>query len=159
MPVYNRSGIGVTMLITLDEYFRYPFSARVKPHTEEEDLSARVLLGRVNQVFVDLSWGILIDPDTGSGISGAKGGGGDGGFRTPNSTTGALGSAHRRAHAVDVYDPGDKLDAYITTFDKPDGSNEFLEKHGLYREHPSATPGWCHLQDVPPHSGHRTFYP
>lgn len=34
-----------------------------------------------------------------------------------------------------------------------------LELIGLWMEHPSATKGWCHLQQVPPRSGRRVFYP
>lgn len=36
---------------------------------------------------------------------------------------------------------------------------DVLETLGLWMEHPAATKGWCHLQTVPPRSGHRVFYP
>ena len=36
---------------------------------------------------------------------------------------------------------------------------DFLAEAGLWLEHPSATKGWCHLQQVPPKSGRRVFYP
>jgi hypothetical protein len=53
--------------------------------------------------------------------------------------------------AVDIDDDGNTLDAFL--------NDKILEMYGLAREHPMATPGWCHLQSVLPPSGHRTFYP
>lgn len=107
-----------------------------------------------------------IDPDTGTCISGAKGGNGDGGFRLASSTTGSVKSMHRRARAVDVYDPDSRLDDWLTTFDLAGGNrNTMLDKHGLYREASESTKGgtpaqdWCHLQDMAPGSGHSTFNP
>lgn len=61
--------------------------------------------------------------------------------------------------AVDLYDPEDLIDAYISKFDLPNGDNTLLRDCGLYREHPSATPGWCHLTTRAPKSKKRTFYP
>jgi hypothetical protein len=60
-------------------------------------------------------------------------------------------SQHRHAHAVDIFDPENALDNWLT--------DDTLRAYGLYREHPDSTPGWCHLQDVPPRSGHFTFVP
>jgi hypothetical protein len=60
---------------------------------------------------------------------------------------------------VDVYDPKDRIDGWLDTFEAPDGMNTKLEERALYREHPSATPGWCHLTTRPPGSRKRTFYP
>jgi hypothetical protein len=34
-----------------------------------------------------------------------------------------------------------------------------LEDCGLWLEHIDSTPGWCHLQAVPPRSGNRVFRP
>ncbi len=59
-------------------------------------------------------------------------------------------SAHKMAHAVDIYDPTGKLDEWIT--------DEMLTKHKLWRESPTQTATWVHLQDVPPKSGKRTFF-
>lgn len=117
--------------------------------------SAYELLYKVNKLLLRASretgWHWRIDHDTGSSVSGSKGGSGDGGFRGPDSKTGAPGSQHRKAHAVDVYDPFSELDNWLT--------DDLLAEFGLYREHPGSTPGWCHLQDVAPGSGHRTFLP
>jgi hypothetical protein len=115
------------------------------------------LLGHVASVS---SWREANDPDTGSPISGTRGGAGDGGFRLSTSTTGSPRSAHKQARAVDVFDPDNKFDDYISRFDLQGGArNVLLERFGLYREAPHATPGWCHLQDIPPASRRRTFNP
>lgn len=144
------------MTITIEEYF-------AKPHSELERASAQELLTRVGSLLAEARsanvYDEATDPDTGTCISGARGGDGDGGFRTPASTTGAPGSAHRAAAAVDVYDVEDRLDTWLDTFENGAGGNTKLAQHGLYREHPSKTPGWCHLQTRAPGSGHRTFYP
>jgi hypothetical protein len=63
----------------------------------------------------------------------------------------AVGGNHELSLAVDVADPTNMADA--------DLSDEMLQQYGLYRESPTATAGWTHLQTVPPKSGHRTFNP
>ena len=134
--------------ITLAQYFGD------KPHTPEQEANAVHLLAHVNAYLADYvaDGGVLtIDPDTGTYISGAKGGNGDGGFRLPNSTTGAPKSKHRSAQAVDVSDQDEALDVWTT--------DEKLAEHGLYRESPLATITWCHLQNVAPGSGNRTYFP
>lgn len=141
-----------------------------KPHTDAQRAAATDLLQRVDalteEAIAEGAYERAVDPDTGCEISGARGGDGDGGFRTPSSATGAPLGAHRilpaddpKGAAVDLFDPQDRLDAWLDGFEAPGGGNSKLEKHGLYREHPSKTPGWCHLQDVAPASGHRTFMP
>lgn len=155
--------LGPVSGITLEEYFS-------KPHTLSQRQAAEELLGRVDNLAVDammagaFKW--ARDPDTGCCISGARGGDGDGGMRTPGSKTGAAGSAHRLlpperpdGAGVDVYDPGNRLDIWLDQFEDGNGGNSMLEKHGLYREHGSKTDSWCHLQTRRPGSGHRTFMP
>ena len=122
-----------------------------KPHTEEQEGSAEALLDKVNDMLASLGWDYPVDPDTGTAISGAKGGSGDGGFRLPDAKTGKPASKHKTAHAVDVYDPENKLDDMI--------DDDLLIEFGLYREAPGSTFGWAHLQDVAPGSGRRTFLP
>jgi len=134
--------------ITLRDYFGG------KPHTPEQEANAVELLKLVNALLTDYvaNGGIMtIDPDTGTYISGAKGGDGDGGFRLPVSTTGKSGSKHRTAQAVDVSDQDNKLDAWIT--------RDILVEHGLWREAEQWTNTWTHLQTVPPKSGNRSFNP
>jgi len=135
-------------MITVQQYFG-------KPHSAEQEGNADDLLVRVNELLAeaqaDGSYDGWLDPDTNTQISGAKGSDGDGGFRTPSSRTGVPSSSHRQAKAVDVYDPHEILEDWIT--------DAILEKYELYREAPEATPGWVHLTTRAPASGHRTFIP
>jgi len=140
-------------MITLDHYFA---SRKTHPEaTAERYAAADELLDRVN-ALLDRAYNEGIyhedpDPDTGTCISGSRGGCGDGGFRLSDSATGRMNSKHKSAHAIDVYDPDDFLDQWLT--------DALLEEFHLYREHPDKTPGWCHLQDLAPGSGKRTFWP
>jgi hypothetical protein len=78
------------------------------------------------------------------------------GWRPPEvnaAVGGAKLSNHMTCHAIDLNDDDGSLDAWcFTNLDK-------LEACGLYLEHPSKTPRWCHLQDVAPKSGRRVFMP
>lgn len=143
-------------MMTTEQYFR-------KPHTPKQEADAQDLLNRRNalraQWTMETGRTPPIDQDTDSEISGVERGDGDGGFRTPGSRTGAAGSSHRHAKGVDDYDPDNAFDTWLDTFEDGKGGNSMLERHGLYREHPSATPGWCHLTTRAPGSGKRTFYP
>ncbi|MPZ45537.1 MAG: hypothetical protein GEV05_19530 [Betaproteobacteria bacterium] len=62
-------------------------------------------------------------------------------------------SRHLTCEAIDLADPDDRLDAWCMR------NLEVLEAIGLWLEHPDATPGWCHVQIVPPRSGRRVFEP
>lgn len=62
-------------------------------------------------------------------------------------------SNHMLGLACDVSDPTGSLDKWCMA------NLHELEEIGLWMEHPSATPGWCHLQTVPPGSGRRVFTP
>ena len=62
-------------------------------------------------------------------------------------------SRHITCQAVDLCDEDDELDAWCLE------NLAALEAIGLWLEHPSATPGWCHVQIVPPGSGRRVFHP
>lgn len=144
-------------MITREQYFQ------AKPHDAEMEIAADDLLVRVNELIADAEKmyqiKVAICPNTGTMISGSKGGAGDGGFRLPTSTTGSTHSSHKEARAVDVYDEHNRLDEWLDQFDTPSFNNIKLEQFGLYREAPSATPGWCHLTTRAPGSGRRTFNP
>ena len=144
-------------MITAEQYFQ------AKPHSAEQDIAADDLLVRVNELLDEaerlMAFRRVVCPNTGSEVSGSKGGTGDGGFRLPTSTTGSPHSSHKEARAVDVYDPGGHLDDWLDDFEQANGGNTMLENHGLYREAPDSTTGWCHLTTRPPHSGKRTFHP
>ena len=143
-------------MITAFQYF-------AKPHTQAQKDRATDLLSRVEaleqEFYAETGIGPDIDSDTGCEISGAKSGDGDGGFRLPSSKTGAPNSSHKEAGGVDRYDPENHRDSWLDKYETGDGGNSMLEKHGLYREHPDSTPGWCHLTTRAPGSGRRTFYP
>jgi len=143
-------------MISSEDYF-------TKPRPREHETNAADLIRRRNALRAE--WMVAsgkdcpVDQDTGSEISGVERGDGDGGYRTPSSRTGAAVSSHRHGQGIDDYDPGDELDAWLDTFEDGNGGNSMLEKHQLYREHPSATKGWCHLTTRAPGSGKRTFFP
>jgi len=140
-------------MISFSQYFGsrrdHPFA------TKERKESAALLLSRVNTLLEEYedSTGMQIekDKDTGTRISGSRGGYGDGGFRLAQSQTGVKGSSHKQGMGVDVYDEGDRLDNWI---DKNPG---VLERVDLYRESAVFTPGWCHLQTRP--TSRRTYRP
>lgn len=79
------------------------------------------------------------------------------GWRPPAINAGVKGAAKRSKHmtgqASDLADPKGDLGRWCL-----DNVAE-LERIGLWLEHPSATPTWCHLQTVPPKSGRRVFHP
>jgi hypothetical protein len=62
-------------------------------------------------------------------------------------------SRHLTCEAIDLDDPHGRLDAWCM------GHLDVLAAIGLWLEHPNATPGWCHVQIVPPRSGARVFEP
>lgn len=89
------------------------------------------------------------DPDTCCGVGGEK----YGGFRPKDCPIGAPSSNHKKALAVDRYDPLNEIDAWC--FAHP----EVCAECGIWLEHPGKTDGWSHWQCVPPKSGRRFFYP
>lgn len=62
-------------------------------------------------------------------------------------------SKHLSCQAIDLDDTDDALDDWCLSH------LPALAEIGLWLEHPDATPGWCHLQIVPPRSGRRVFMP
>jgi hypothetical protein len=135
--------------ITEDEYFMGRDAIYACP--EEVRINARALLEKVNNliqyIYMNFDWVDFETKPNGSIVSS--------GWRPAQVNANTPGaspkSKHMTGHAVDIYDPDGDIDEVIT--------DELLEKFGLYREHPSATKGWCHLQDIPPKSKRRTFYP
>jgi uncharacterized protein YcbK (DUF882 family) len=62
-------------------------------------------------------------------------------------------SNHMICLAADIKDIDGCLDTYCVN------NIKILEQCGLWLENPDNTPGWCHLQCVPPKSGNRIFIP
>lgn len=121
-----------------------------KDATDEVKANAETFLEKVNNLLYD-AFAHMIDleenPATGTLVSGKT----YGGFRPQDCPQGAPNSSHKIGRGIDIYDPENTLDNWIT--------DAILEKHGLYREAPLATRGWCHLTDRAPGSGRRTFQP
>ena len=125
-------------MITVDQYLRQ--HAKIWPTSVQD--AATALIPKVNA--------LLADPDCPSPDAGLRSG-----YRPPDFNSGVKGAApnskHQTGHAVDLNDNDEALDNWLTDF--------ILTKYNLYREAPSATLSWCHLQDEPPKSGKRTFIP
>ncbi len=135
-------------MILFKEYFG-PFLDH-KDATEEVKENAEVLLERVNNLLdyaFQFDIDLLDNPTTKSLVSGTK----YGGFRPQDCKMGAPSSAHKVGMAVDIYDPKNSLDNWLT--------DTILSKFALYRESPLHTPKWCHLTTRPPKSNKRTFSP
>jgi hypothetical protein len=64
-------------------------------------------------------------------------------------------SKHMTGQAIDIGDDDEGLDRWRMS----SAGRAALDSIGLWLEHPSATPRWCHVQIVPPGSGNRVFYP
>lgn len=79
------------------------------------------------------------------------------GWRPPavNAVTkgAAVMSKHMTGEAIDLFDPDGSLDRWLML------NQKVLKDLGLWLEHPDATPRWCHVQTIPPHSGNRVFVP
>lgn len=89
------------------------------------------------------------NPKTKNGISGEL----YGGFRPQACPIGAPASNHKQGLAVDRYDPDGAIDAWCMAH------QDRLASHGIWIEHPDATPGWSHWASAPPKSGNRVFRP
>lgn len=81
------------------------------------------------------------------------------GWRPPaiNASTknAAVKSKHMDGRAIDIGDDDEQLDEWCMTLT----GQQCLKSIGLWLEHPSSTPRWCHVQIVAPRSGNRIFYP
>ncbi len=129
-------------MITLQQYMmgrdtQYPYM--LTPTIVE---NAKDLLSRVNKLLEFYG-------NTNVGVTS--------GWRPPNinaATKGASAtSKHMEGNAIDLSDDDGSLDDWCMR------NQQFLVQQGLYLEHPSFTPRWCHLQRIAPRSGNRVFRP
>ena len=138
------------MKITVSDYFRaYENHPEITPELTE---AAAGLLEKVDALLQraeDDGVVLWINPSTRTYVSGQQ----NGGWRPADCPVGAANSKHKKAHAVDVYDPENELDQWCVR------NTKVLEELGLYLEAGTATPRWCHIQDQPPGSGRRFFNP
>lgn len=133
-------------MITLRDYFG-PWITH-KDATPDRQAAAVLMLSKVNALLKQARNLALRDnPVTGTMVSGLD----LGGFRPQSCQVGAKTSSHKEGRGIDIYDPDNHLDDWIT--------DAVLEVYDLYREAPASTPGWVHLTDRPPLSKHRTFKP
>ena len=135
------------MILLIDYFGKF---ANHPDLTDERRAHSIILLDRVNSMLDEafrFDVDLIDNPHTGTLISGQQ----YGGFRPQDCPQGAPTSSHKEGRGIDIYDPHNALDNWIT--------DARLEQFKLYREKPLATPGWCHLTDRPPKSGRRSFLP
>lgn len=137
-------------MITLTQY--------AGPHRTHPDwtparqLNAQTLLARSWALEAEMAAAGVVFPDnpaTKSGISGQT----FGGFRPQSCPIGAPNSHHKEGRGLDRYDPRGEIDAWCMA------NQARLERHGIWLEHPDATPGWSHWQSAAPRSGNRVYRP
>lgn len=138
------------MTITLAQYFG-PWAKHPDVTPKHRDNAARLLLAVARLEAHAVADGVVfrINPKTGSGVSGTQ----YGGFRPQDCPEGAPGSSHKKALAVDRFDPIGEIDAWCLR------NLDILELCGIYIEHPSETCGWSHWTIRAPGSGRRVFFP
>ena len=116
--------------------------------TPDRKSAAVLMLAKVNSLLDEChALGLRDNPVTGTMVSGLD----LGGFRPLACRVGAANSSHKEGRGIDIYDPDNHLDGWLT--------DAVLERHDLYREAPASTLGWVHLTDRPPVSKRRTFQP
>ena len=124
--------------ITLEDYFG-PYWLKGED-TAAMHANAMALLGSVNGALeLAIADGVTLfpNPKTGTYVSGE----GHGGFRDSACTVGAKASRHRKAMAVDVYDPQRRLATWAIH-----NKDRLISLGILGMERPEWTPTWCHLQ-------------
>lgn len=143
-PVYTTANV-----FTSD--WRFPERSRDNPPTPEMHANATLLIARVLRLLREYTRltkpalaaeGRIYRPTITSG------------YRPPldnHRVGGASKSNHLTCAAVDLADPDNTLDAWLLQ------NQSVLAMCGLWLEHPESTPGWVHLQCVPPASGKQVF--
>jgi len=136
-------------MITLSEFYMGRDKAFASELTEEIRTNAAETVRRIN-AFLDLFY--THNPKAYKRTVNS-------GWRPPavNARTkkAAKKSKHMMCLACDLSDDDELLDKWCMSAN----GRKAMETIGLWLEHPSATPRWCHLQTVPPNSGNRVFYP
>lgn len=141
----------MTTQITLDDYWMGRDKAHPAELTDAIQEQAEQTVSRINLLlFHAVKAGVMLVAVNGRSLVAS-------GWRPSEinrRTHGAApGSHHITAQACDVADPRGDLSRWCLA------NQGILADVKLWLEHPSATPTWCHLQTVPPRSGHRVFYP
>lgn len=141
-------------MLTIDHYFMGRRAQHPLALTPDIERNAARLVVIVNKLLEHLqTYGVAVpaNPTTHTQVNS--------GWRPPSvnaATKGAaVNSKHMTGQAVDLHDPAGELGEFLLG----GIGMAALEALGLWMEHPSKTPGWCHLQIVPPGSGRRVFMP
>lgn len=135
--------------ITLDQYWMGRDKAFAKELTDEVRKNATVTVERANRLLLAF-FSALPKSAPRSVNSGWRPAAVNAGIRNA-----AAKSKHMTGQAVDLSDDDGRLDEFCMS---PAGQKAMADI-GLWLEHPSATPRWCHVQTVPPRSGNRVFHP
>lgn len=141
----------MTCQITADDYFNGHDKTFAKSLTDTIRANAEQTITKVNLLLFNAAKDgvVLISRNRRNLVNS--------GWRPPAINAAVPNAAPRSHHltgkACDVSDPTGSLDRWcLANLDE-------LEAIGLWMEAPGSTPGWCHLQTVPPKSGKRVFLP
>lgn len=137
------------MLITLKDYYKNRDIQFAKQLTATIVANARLMVARTNALLARF---YLANPQAARRTVNS-------GWRPPAVNRGVKDAAprshHLTARACDLSDDDEQLDKWLLT----KSGQAALVEIGLWMEHPSATPRWCHIQIVAPPSGNRVFLP
>lgn len=139
--------------LTLDAYLGEHVATCSGELTDAHRAHADDLLRRVNQLLAVMALdGVTLDRS--SAPTGINSGWRPAAYNKALESQGAAKkSLHMSCQAIDLADATGAIKAWCMK------NRSRLVEFGLYLEHPSATPRWCHLQSKPPGSGNRVFYP
>lgn len=129
------------MTITIEQYFMGREEKYGSELTDELRWNASSTVDRVNQLLEAFGESRTVNSGWRPAEINAA---------TPNA---AKKSKHTTCQACDLSDPNGSLDAWCLAHP------EALERIGLWQEDPGSTPGWAHVQIIPPNSGKRVFKP
>ena len=122
----------VPIVVNLKDYLtasgKYPERENHKEVTDEVKANTEELLKRVNALLQNIN---IIKVNVASGFRPSD--------VNANIANAAKKSLHMSGEAIDLEDKLGELDRLIGNHPN------LLTKHGLWLEHPEATPGWCHL--------------
>ena len=136
-------------MLTLEQFYKGRDTLYANELTAEINSNAIETLNRVNKLL-DIFYA-KSKTTTSRGVNS--------GWRPPEVNKKVANAAKKSLHmigkAIDIEDEDEALDKWCMT----DVGRKAMLDIGLWLEHPSSTPRWCHLQTTPPGSGNRVFYP
>jgi hypothetical protein len=137
-------------MITLEQFYKGRDKHYASELTPEIQANAVETLHRAN---------LLLDKFTAANPKAVVNRGCHSGWRPPEVNASIPHAAplsnHMTGKAIDIGDDDGQLDKWLMT---GEGQSALAALY-LWLESPTTTPGWSHVQTVPPHSGHRVFLP